>query len=53
MESTGSLVMDRGRKHVYACLSQRTHPVPLAYFCRLMGFEETCFTATYQKDGNA
>ncbi len=51
LESTGSLVMDRINKRVYACLAQRTHPVPLAYFCRLMGFEMTSFKASYLKDG--
>ncbi|WP_373492908.1 citrulline utilization hydrolase CtlX [Aquiflexum sp.] len=46
LEGTGSLILDRVCKVAYACRSQRTHPVPLAYFGRIMEFEIIEFDAT-------
>jgi hypothetical protein len=51
LEGTGSLVLDRINKIAYACRSDRTHPVPLQYFCRLMEYEEVSFDAAQTIDG--
>jgi hypothetical protein len=51
LEGTGSLVLDRQNKIAYACKSLRTHQVPLAYFCRIMGYQSLLFEATQQVDG--
>ncbi|WP_200974413.1 citrulline utilization hydrolase CtlX [Echinicola sp. 20G] len=45
LESTGSLVLDRQYQMAYACISERTHPVPLHYFEQLMGYEILEFSA--------
>jgi len=46
LEGTGSLILDRVNKVAYACRSQRTHLVPLAYFGRIMEYEIVDFDAT-------
>lgn len=46
LEGTGSLILDRTNKVAYACRSQRTHPIPLAYFGRIMDYEIVDFDAT-------
>lgn len=46
LEGTGSLILDRTNKVAYACRSQRTHPIPLAYFGRIMEYEIVDFDAT-------
>jgi hypothetical protein len=51
LEGTGSLILDRVNKVAYACRSLRTHPVPLAYFGRLMEYEMVDFDATQVIDG--
>jgi hypothetical protein len=53
LEGTGSLILDRVNKVAYACRSLRTHPVPLAYFGRLMEYEMVDFDATQVVDGMA
>ena len=50
LEGTGSLVLDRVNKIAYACRSVRTHPVPLNYFGRIMGFEIVNFDASQAMD---
>ena len=45
LEGTGSLVLDRGNRVAYACVSPRTHPAPLAAFCRELGYEAVSFSA--------
>lgn len=51
LEGTGSLILDRVNHIAYACKSERTHPVPLEYFGRLMDFEVVDFTATQSIEG--
>ncbi|RZS96815.1 citrulline utilization hydrolase CtlX [Cecembia calidifontis] len=51
LEGTGSLVLDRANRIAYACKSVRTHPVPLAYFGRLFGFEVLDFDAVQTVEG--
>jgi len=51
LEGTGSLILDRVNKVAYACHSLRTHPVPLAYFGRLMEYEMVDFDATQVVEG--
>ena len=51
LEGTGSLILDRINKVAYACRSLRTHPVPLAYFGRLMEYEMVDFDATQVIEG--
>jgi hypothetical protein len=48
LEGTGSMVLDRNSKLAYACRSERTHEVPLDYFCRLMGYKSVTFDAVQQ-----
>jgi len=45
LESTGSMVLDRQHKTVYACVSERTHAVPLHYFEQLMEYKVITFSA--------
>lgn len=53
LEGTGSLILDRVNHIVYASKSERTHPVPLEYFGRLMDFEVVDFTASQVIDGKS
>ncbi|WP_186754281.1 citrulline utilization hydrolase CtlX [Echinicola salinicaeni] len=48
LESTGSMVLDRENKIVYACASERTHSVPLHYFQQLKGYQVLLFHAVQQ-----
>lgn len=43
LEGTGSMILDRENKLVYACLSPRTSPGLLAKFCESMGYEAVAF----------
>lgn len=45
LESTGSMVLDRENRTVYACLSERTNPLILDKFCALTGYERIVFEA--------
>jgi hypothetical protein len=49
LEGTGSMILDRENRIVYACLSPRTDEGLLDEFCRLLGYEKVSFTAV---DGN-
>ncbi|WP_304517680.1 citrulline utilization hydrolase CtlX [Cecembia rubra] len=51
LEGTGSMVLDRQNRIAYACKSVRTHPIPLAYFGRLLGFEVLDFDAVQTVEG--
>jgi hypothetical protein len=51
LEGTGSLILDRINKVAYACRSERTHTVPLAYFGRIMEYEIVDFDATQRING--
>jgi hypothetical protein len=51
MEGTGSMVIDHQAKVIYACYSQRTHPVPLDYFAKILGYSVVGFEATQEIDG--
>ena len=46
LEGTGSMVLDREKRMVYACLSVRTDPTVLDKFCALFGYNRFIFTAT-------
>ncbi len=46
LEGTGSMVLDRQHRIVYACSSPRTDEFLLDEFCRLMGYEKEYFSAT-------
>jgi hypothetical protein len=46
LEGTGSMILDRMNKVVYACLSARTDIRVLDRFCILMGYEKVTFFAT-------
>ncbi len=43
LEGTGSMVLDRVNHVAYAGLSSRTHPEPLAAFCKALDFESFVF----------
>jgi hypothetical protein len=45
LEGTGSMVMDHTSKVIYACYSQRTHPVPLDYLAKILGYRIVGFDA--------
>lgn len=49
LEGTGSMVLDRENKIVYACLSPRTNEKILDEFCRNTGYHPIIFTATDSK----
>ena len=49
LEGTGSLILDRVNRLVYACYSDRTHPELLEGFCKAYGFEPVGFHATDDK----
>ena len=51
MEGTGSMVIDHLSKTIYACYSQRTHPVPLDYVAKLLGYKVVGFDATQEIGG--
>ncbi|TVR82638.1 MAG: amidinotransferase [Saprospirales bacterium] len=45
LEGTGSMIIDRANKLVYACLSQRTDEVLLKAFCEKFNYTPVTFTA--------
>ena len=45
LEGTGSMVLDRDNHIAYACLSPRTNPEALQYFCKLSGYKAVTFNA--------
>ena len=45
LEGTGSMVLDRENKIVYACISHRTDREVLALFCEQTGYKEVSFQA--------
>ncbi len=51
LEGTGSMVMDHQAKIIFAAYSQRTHPVPLDYVGKLLGYEVVGFNATQEIEG--
>jgi len=51
LEGTGSLVLDRGNKIMYACISERTHPRPLQYLSEILGYELVSFQAAQKAGG--
>ncbi|HIZ84875.1 MAG TPA: amidinotransferase [Candidatus Coprenecus stercoravium] len=52
LEGTGSMVLDRDNKIVYACQSYRTSERVLADFCKQMGYTPVFFEA-YDRNGVA
>lgn len=46
LEGTGSMVLDRKNKIVYACLSPRTNEKLLDEFCKMTGYNPIIFKAT-------
>jgi len=46
LEGTGSMIIDRQNKLVYACHSSRTHPDVLKTFCDLFGYKPLMFHAS-------
>ncbi|HET6244364.1 MAG: amidinotransferase [Bacteroidetes bacterium] len=50
LEGTGSMILDRQNKIVYACLSTRTSPEVLELFCAHLGYTSICFQAFDQND---
>lgn len=45
LEGTGSLLLDRPNKIVYACSSPRTHTIGIDKFCEITGFQPILFQA--------
>ncbi|MFA6083071.1 citrulline utilization hydrolase CtlX [Mucilaginibacter sp.] len=52
LEGTGSMVLDRGNKIAYACLSPRTNAEVLKAFCDYTGYNAVTFNA-YDQHGQA
>jgi Uncharacterized protein conserved in bacteria containing a pentein-type domain len=50
LEGTGSMVLDRNHKIIYACLSPRTHQEVLDTFCKQTGYNAISFHAFDQND---
>ncbi|MFT4525286.1 MAG: hypothetical protein ACI85F_001439 [Bacteroidia bacterium] len=51
LEGTGSMVLDRNNKVVYACLSQRTDQILLDNWAEEMGYSVCAFHATQMVNG--
>lgn len=51
LEGTGSMVMDHSARVIYACFSERTHPVPLDYVSKLLGYSMIGFDAVQEIQG--
>ncbi len=51
LEGTGSMVMDHWARVIYACFSERTHPVPLDYVSKLLGYSVIGFDAVQEIQG--
>ena len=49
LEGTGSMILDRVNKIVYACTSPRTNEYLLDVFCKILGYEKAVFQSV---DGN-
>lgn len=52
LEGTGSMVMDHDSKVIYASFAERTHPFPLEYVGKLLGYQIIGFEAQQEIDGN-
>jgi hypothetical protein len=50
LEGTGSMVLDRGNKIAYACMSERTNIKALEQFCKKMNYAACTFSATDAND---
>lgn len=51
LEGTGSMVIDHKAKVIYACYSIRTHPVPLDYLAKILGYKIVAFDASQEIKG--
>lgn len=51
LEGTGSMVLDHLAKVIYACLSPRTHVVPLDYVAKILGYQVIRFDAVQEING--
>lgn len=51
LEGTGSMILDRQYKKVYACISERTDQTLLNKFCDLMDYIPIAFTSNQTVDG--
>ena len=51
LEGTGSMVMDHDSKTIFACYSERTHPIPLEYVGKLLGYKVLGFNAVQEVNG--
>lgn len=51
LEGTGSMVIDHQSKIIYACFSERTHPIPLDYLGKLLGYKIIGFHAVQENQG--
>ncbi|MEQ8925196.1 MAG: arginine deiminase-related protein [Fulvivirga sp.] len=51
LEGTGSMILDRPNKIVYAAMSERTQEPPLNEFCEAFGYEAVKFIANQDVDG--
>ncbi len=51
LEGTGSMVVDHHTKVIYACYSERTHPVPLDYVAKILGYAVIGFEAAQEIEG--
>ncbi|MBN3520218.1 amidinotransferase [Algoriphagus lutimaris] len=51
LEGTGSMVLDHDSKTIFACYSERTHPVPLNYVADILGYDLIGFNSVQEIDG--
>lgn len=50
LEGTGSMILDRPNKKVYACISERSHKVVLTQYAEDLDYELVAFTAVDNDD---
>ncbi|MDB5014456.1 MAG: amidinotransferase [Daejeonella sp.] len=48
LEGTGSMILDHEHKLAYACISSRTNPEVLEYYCDISGYKPVTFHAVDQ-----
>jgi hypothetical protein len=51
LEGTGSMVLDHQARVIYACYSERTHPIPLDYLSKIIDYTVVGFDSVQEING--
>lgn len=51
LEGTGSMVLDHQARVIYACYSERTHPIPLDYLAKIIDYTVVGFDSVQEING--